>query len=200
MEWVAKLFEAAKLPTKFIVAIFLATTIPLLLPNKLVSALRFSEIIDSYGNYMGVASVLSGSILVIGFAVWVTQKLRQIYLRRNFEKLSIERLKDLDHAEKSVLREFYIQGQNTIKLPMDHPVVAGLLSSGILRIVGRHGQHSLAGMLMSMKIPDRLRKVITCEMLELPMGEPSEHDIEFLLENRPAFTRSIKREEAFLQW
>lgn len=109
-------------------------------------------------------------------------------------------MKGLDHAEKSVLREFYIQGQNTIKLPMDHPVVAGLLSSGVLSIVSQHGKHSLAGMLVSMKIPDRLREIITLEMLDLPVGEPSEQDIEFLKENRPPFTRSIQREEALLQW
>jgi len=200
MEWVAKLFEAAKLPTKFIVAIFLASTIPLFLPAEVVFALRLNEIIESYGNYMGVASVLSGSILIIEFAVWVSRGIRKTYLRRKLAKLSKERLKGLDHAEKSVLREFYIQGQNTIKLPMDHPVVAGLLSSGVLSIVGQHGKHSLAGVLVSMKIPDRLREIITLEMLDLPVGEPSEQDIEFLKENRPPFTRSIQREEALLQW
>jgi Super-infection exclusion protein B len=170
----------------------LAATIPLLLPADMVSVLRLSGVIEYYGNYMGVASVLSGSILVIEFAVWVSKKIRKTYLRRKLTKLSKERLRNLDHAEKSVLREFYIQGQNTINLPMDHSVVAGLLSSGVLSIVGQHGKHSLAGMLVSMKIPDRLTEVITPEMLELPVGEPSEQDIEFLRENRPPFTRSIQ--------
>lgn len=200
MELIAKLLDAAKLPTKFIVAIFLASTVPLLLPAELLSALRLSGVVDSYGRYMGIGSVLSGSVMAIEFTIWISKKVRQSYLRRKLTKLSKERLSSLDHAEKSVLREFYIQGQNTIKLPMDYPVVAGLLSSGILSIVGQHGKHSLAGMLFSMKIPDHLRKEITLEMLELPAGEPSEEEIEFLRANRPAFMQSIQREEALLRW
>lgn len=195
MEWIAKLFEAAKLPTKFIVSIFLASTIPLFLHSEMVSALRLSEIIDTYGSYMGVVSVLSGSILVIEAVLLLIRKAREGYVYRKIIKLSKDRLKMLDHAEKSVLREFYIQGQNTIKLPMDHPVVAGLRSSGILTVVGRHGKHSLAGLLVSMKIPDRLGEDITLEMLELPEDEPSEQDIDFLRENRPSFARFIQRDE-----
>ncbi|WP_280545990.1 super-infection exclusion protein B [Halomonas sp. 11-S5] len=200
MEFIAKFLDAAKLPTKFIVAIFFASTIPLLLPSELVAALRLSGILDSYGSYMGVTSVLSGSVMVIEFTIWVSKKIKKAHLRRRLSRLSKSRLRSLDHAEKAVLREFYIQGQNTIKLPMDQPVVAGLLSSGILSIVSQHGKCSLAGMLVSMKIPDRLSEEITLEMLDLPTGEPSEEDIEFLKENRPPFTRSIQREEAHLQW
>ena len=121
------------------------------------------------------------------------------YLRHKHIKISIERLKQLDQAEKSVLREFFIQGQNTIKLPMDNSVVAGLLDIGILSSVGQHGRHSLAGMLISMKIPDILRKKLTLQMLDLPLGKPSECDKEFLRTNRPPFSRSIEHENSLLQ-
>ncbi len=82
MEWIAKLFEAAKLPTKFIVSIFLASTIPLFLHSEMVSALRLSEIIDTYGSYMGVVSVLSGSILVIEAVLLLIRKAREGYVYR----------------------------------------------------------------------------------------------------------------------
>ena len=149
---------------------------------------------------MGIISVLFGLILVIEFTVWVSKKIKQIHLRLKLTQSAKKYLKNLDPAEQSALREFYIQQQNTITLPMDHPVVAGLLASGILRIVGKHGKHSLVGVLASMKISDRLQKVITRKMVGLPIGELSKQDIKFFLENRPPFTYYIQREEKLYNW
>ena len=199
MEWASKILEAAKLPTKFVVAVFLASTLLLFLSPEIILKLRLEKLLQEYGRYLGIASILSGSVLAIDLIAWLSRKLKKYFLRRKIRNLSKERLKSLDQAEKAVLREFFIQGRNTIKLPMDHPVVAGLLSAGVLTVVGQHGKHSLAGMLFSMKIPDVLSEEFTYEMLDLPAGEPSEEDVEFIRENRPAFMDRIERDEALLR-
>lgn len=62
-------------------------------------------------------------------------------------------LYNLDDKEIAVLREFFIQGQNTLQLPVGHPVVAGLIEKGILEQVGMIGENSLVGPLFSLSIP-----------------------------------------------
>ncbi|WP_305814118.1 super-infection exclusion protein B [Photobacterium leiognathi] len=122
-------------------------------------------------------------------------------LRENLKRLLLDRLEKLDPREKSVLREYYLQGQNTIKLPMDHPVVAGLINVGVLQLIGQHGRMSTAGMLFSMKISDFVRENLTNDLLDLPSGEPSHEEIDFLKNNRPPFMNSILREESlFNRW
>ena len=49
-------------------------------------------------------------------------------------------------------------------------------------------------MLFSMKISDFVRENLTYDLLDLPNGEPSESEIDFMRNNRPPFMGSINRE------
>jgi len=196
VEWISKVLEATKLPTKFIVVIFLASFALLLLPEDNLTSLKLVEFSNKYGIYIGIAALASGALLAVELVGYIWNTINHKVSSRKFKKSSLERLTQLDSSEKSVLREFYLQGQNTLKLPMDHPVVAGLINLGILHLVGQHGRMSAAGMLFSMKISDFVRKNLTYELLDLPSGQPSNEDIEFLKNNRPPFMGSIFREES----
>jgi len=200
MELLAKIIEAAKLPTKFICGIFLVAMALLCLPKELLETLYLKEFIDKYGLYIAITALGSGSLLLIEIliCIWKTAKTKIIH--HKIKKAAFERLQKLDSSEKSVLREFFIQGQNTIKLPMDHPVVAGLLDSGILSMVGSHGRMSMAGMLFSMQISEYMRKHLTYELVDLPHGQPTQTEIEFLKNSRPSFMSSIQREESIFNW
>lgn len=200
MEWISKLIEAIKLPTKFILSIFLVSIALLFLPQQVIDAFYLKEFKDKYGLFIGITALSSGALL---FTETIIFSWKKVSRRRDFDKLkkqAIERLQKLDHAEKAVLREFFLKGQNTLKLPMDHPVVAGLLSSGILNIVGSQGRMSLAGMLFSMKISDFIRKQLSAEMIDLPVSQPTQEQIEFLRNNRPDFVASIEHEESIFKW
>jgi len=194
VEWISKVIEAAKLPTKFIVVIFLVSFALLYFSDETLTSMKLSAFSKKFGLYIGIAALSSGALLLIEAIGYVWNSVNKHVSTGKFKKSSIERLKKLDSSEKSVLREFYLQGQNTIKLPMDHPVVAGLINVGILCLIGQHGRMSTAGMLFSMKISDFVRGNLTYDLLDLPNGEPSQNEIEFLKNNRPSFMHSIQRE------
>ena len=200
MDWINNLINLSKVPTKLIVVIFIVSGVLLWLPEATLKGLKLSEFANTYGLYVGITCVASGVVLLVELAMllWKTANKKISY--NKFKKSSLERITNLDASEKSVLREFYLLGQNTIKLPMDHPVVAGLINAGILVMVGRHGRMSVAGMLFSMKIADFVRSNLTYETLDLPSGEPTSEDIDFLRNNRPEFMPSISREDAVFSW
>jgi hypothetical protein len=186
MEWVTKIIEAAKLPTKFIVVIFLVAGGLILIPDGLLTAMKLKSFADKYGLYVGITALSSGALLLIeaGTAVWRIANKKIV--KSKLKKKIAERMASLDGSEKAVLREFYLQGQNTIKLPTDHPVVAGLLNSGVVIPVGQHGRMSLAGMLFSMKVTDSAKAHVTYELIDLPTGEPTQQELQFLRNNRPS--------------
>jgi len=134
MGLIKEMIEAAKLPMKFMFCIFFVSFALLFLPNDIMVTLHLKEFTAKYGIYVGIVMLGSGALLVseITLSAWSRFKARQAI--RKLNNSALDRLNRLDQSEKSVLREFYLQGQNTLQLPMDHPVVAGLISSGILTI------------------------------------------------------------------
>ena len=200
MEWISKLIEAAKLPTRFILCIFLVSFALLCLPQSLIVSLHLKEFIEKYAIYVGITILTSGALLIVELFIYSWNAARKKIGLRKIRKSAVERIQNLDPAGKGVLREFYLQRQNTIKLPMDHPVVARLLSDEILNLVGGQGRRSMAGLLFSMKISDFIRRQLTYDLLELPTNEPTQREMEFLRDNQPSFMSSIEREDSLLTW
>ena len=196
MEWISKIIEAAKLPTKFIVTIFLVSSAMLFLSDETLLSFKLNTFTDKYGLYIGVTALASGALLLSELVTYVWENFNNKLSSSKLRKSSMKRISNLDQSEKSVLREFYLEGQNTIKLPVDNPVVAGLINAGILEYVGRHGRMSTSGMLFSMKISNFVKSNLTYELIELPNGEPTKEEIDFLKNNRPIFIQNIKREDS----
>lgn len=98
-------------------------------------------------------------------------------------------IKNLDQHEKAVLREYYIQGKSTLKIPMDNPTVSGLIDKQILYLVGQYGEKSSEGMLFNFAINEKAREYLTYQILELPTGESSERDFERIRVSRPQWTK-----------
>lgn len=200
MEWIAKVIEIIKLPTKFIVAIFLFCSVLTFSSDSFLESIGFSSFKEDYKIYISLGFLVSAILLTIElFSVIQRKRKLKKMIGKQRERID-RRLMTLDSSEKGVLREFYLQGQNTIKLPMDHPVVAGLLSAGILTQVGHHGRMSLAGMLISMRIADYARQNITLDKIDLPYGEPTNQEMDFLRNNRPDFMSQIMREDSLFRF
>ncbi len=187
MEWIHKVHEPTQVFKKFVLCIFLAAAALLTFPEGFLERLHLAVLMDSHGIYIGVIGLVSGALL-LSEALFYTGKtvIGKIRLNR-LKKASQERIRNLDESEKAVLREFFLQGQNTIKLPRDHPVVAGLIDCGILRVVGDQGRMSLSGMLYNIKISEWIRPEISSELLNMPSGQPTPEESEFLSLNRPGF-------------
>ena len=196
MEWISEMIKVTKIPTKFIIVIFLVSSALSFLPEEALTDLKLAEFSKKFGLYIGITTLATCFILLMELITHNWKYYNILSSSIKFKKSTLHRLNQLDMSEKSVLREFYLQGQNTLKFPMDHPVIAGLISAGILRLVGQHGKMSTAGMLFSMKISDFAREKLNNELLDLPNGQPSEKDLNFLKNNRPSFIALIHREES----
>jgi len=194
-DWAAKLIEFLRLPTKLVAVICLVSALLTFLSPDDLSKLHLDSLQKEYAPILGIVFLVSAILLVLEAVIWVYSILMLLWNRYRLSNRAVGLMDELDTKEIAVLREFFIQGQFTLQLPMDHPVVAGLLRKGILFFVGEIGSGSLAGILVPMSISEPVKKRITYEYLGLPEGEPTESEIEWVRRNRPEFMGELDRRQ-----
>jgi len=192
MEWLTRILDAAKVPTRIVAWVFAVTGLILLANEKALQFLQITEFMAKYGMYVGVVFLGSAALLLIDIMAFLFNRAMLAQSRSRLKTDILQKIKTLDSYEKAVLREFFIQGRHTIRLPIDHSVVAGLREHGILHIVGQHGQMSVVGMLFPTAISDFAKKHLTNDSIDLPGGKPSDRDIAFIRQHRPEFTAEIE--------
>ncbi len=185
MDWITKLLDVKKIPTNWIFIIWVILLLLLFLPEEFIGKLELTEFKKDYGKFFGIIFLASSGLLIVFCASWIYKKINSRSLKKKYKALIIESVLNLDSHEKAVLREFYIQGKNTIKIPMDNPTVSGLINKRIIYQVGRYGEMSSVGMLFNYAISETARKQLTLEIVELPSGEPTQQEIERIRNSRP---------------
>lgn len=195
MEWLPRILDALKLPIRYLWTIAIATGVVLILPDFWAAKLHIADMRSQFGTGIGVAFIASASIGLVDTIVRVSE-----FFKRNRQKAlaGIERLSylsKLDAHEKAVIRDFFLHGKNTIKLPIDHPSVVNLLSHRILKQACRYGERSLAGMLFPVTLSKDVADLISDEMIAWPNDPESPEGREFLIENRPEFTPEIEHHD-----
>ncbi|WP_305814117.1 hypothetical protein [Photobacterium leiognathi] len=61
MEWISKIIEAAKLPTKFIVVIFLVSSVLLFISEEVLTSFKLADFAKRFGLYIGITSLGTGA-------------------------------------------------------------------------------------------------------------------------------------------
>ncbi|MDP2207695.1 MAG: superinfection exclusion B family protein [Bacteroidota bacterium] len=193
MDWISKFLDISKVPTKIIFWIFLLSGFLLLMPSGWLTTLRLDEFLKDYGKFVGIGFVGSAVLLLVQAFLWLRQKSRQSKQKKEFEESVQTKLMQLDNFEKAVVREFYLQGKNTILLPVDDPTVAGLLQKRVLRVVSRNGEMSLAGMLFPVALSSFAEQHVTPQLVDLPTGSPTQAQVADIVQARPKFIAGIER-------
>lgn len=180
-------FDFTKLPTKIFVVTSIASGIYLFTPERFIKTLHLNKF-EAYAGYVGIAFVFSTILVTINFTIWVYEKIDykfRVKKLKNEFKLALE---SLDPKEKAVLREFAIQGQNSVKMPFDDTVVSGLIDKGILRFNKQLGNSFIAnGSMVSLSISKYIDEIITPEHLGLSKTMTEEEKY-IIRENRPVWT------------
>jgi hypothetical protein len=193
MEWVSKLFDklfdAHKLPITIVIVLAMGSGGLLFLPPGYVAKLRLDALLVAQGQWIGLTFLVSSSLLFVKAVTWIWKMLRRWMLRGKIRKA----IKQLDHAQKAVLREFFLQEQHVIELPIDHPNVVGLLKSGILETQMNSGMQSTVGILVPCRASDYAAKLLKPSELGWTVGRPSQSDLERLMQMRPPFARELDR-------
>lgn len=109
------------------------------------------------------------------------------------------RVNALDAAEQAILREFFLQGRNTIAAPVNDLAVAGLLTDEVLAQVGGQLQPTPQGLVAAVRIDAALRRQLTPRAIALSAWAPPEAERRRLLDTRPAFVGEVARWDAIFQ-
>lgn len=208
MEWLTKIGELAKLPVKFVAVVALVTGIVLFLPKNVSQVLYVSQLREDFGVYIAIAFLISSATLIIEAVTRIFNQIRRQVENRQRKTATRKRLESLDSAEQSVVREFYLDGQSTIKLPIDNPTVARLIRDGILFQIGTLGQQSTVGLLFPLALSETAKNFLTAKELGLSqyiIGSDGDNwmvndeGIQWIRESRPAFMQKVERDRAILE-
>lgn len=188
MEHLKTLFDFSKLPTKFFLLFALASGFILFAKPEWLSIIEIGSIKEEYGKYIGLTFVISTGLVVINFLIWIQKYISNKIRVFKFKKEYSENIKMLDPQEKAVIREFFIRAQTSIEMPIDDPVVNGLISKNILKINKQFGNSFIMnGMNASVSLMKRAEKTLILSDIDLNEN-PSEDEIELIKNNRPSWT------------
>ena len=196
-ELLSKLFDIGKLPSKVVTLICLVSGTLLFSPATFHEKLHTKALVETYGLYVGLAFIASVALLGLNIFIWLYGCGTRFVTRCRWRRDLARAIARLDHAEVAVLREFFLQGKQSLMLPMDEPTVAGLINKGMIRRISSLGQQSLAGMLFPVATDPDLYDALRQhpQHLGMPPGEPTQADIARLSSERPGFMREVARVE-----
>ena len=163
----------------------------LFLPVHLLRVLGLYQFISDNNHFIGLG-------MIIGIAYFVSQLLGVLvdegisYLKQKRLIENIEhKISLLDLSERSLLREFFLQGATTLTLPKSEMAVKSLLNSGILECIGNERHYAIHGPTADYKISMKARMYLNRQILRLPPGEPTVEDLQALIKTRPTFISHI---------
>ncbi len=162
----AKLFDIGKLPSRVVLLFGVVSGIFLFAPSTLTRSLGTQPVVETHRFVFGLVFVASSSLLMINVCIWFLAKFRDWHAAIAFRSGLPCLISNLDFAEISVLREYWLQGKSTITLPLDDPTVAGLVEKRFLRLVGEYRMPTIAGVLTPMQMNPILSIELKREQLE----------------------------------
>ena len=195
------ILKVITLPMKIIIAIFLFSIAIIIMPKEWLEILGLTTFVAKNIQWITLVSLFTASLIIVnigyGLIKWIkacVSKLKR-KAQENIKKENIDKkLLDLDHTEKSVLREFIIKRAYTIKLPVMEPPVTSLIESSILESVGNFYMDTICGPLYNIKINEYVKDRLTNEMFGLPNTEDlTEKEEQWIHNNRPHFMEKLER-------
>jgi len=179
------IFDLKKLPTKFFLVFSIVSGFILFSDEDLLKKLNLAKIDENYGTFIGLVFLLSSGLVIVNLIIWINKKL---YFEYRFSKSKGElakSLKMLDPHEKSVIREFSIRQQSSVSMPIDDPVITGLIDKGILKFNKQFGDSMITSMGKApVSLGKYAEKLIRLEDIDLK-NDLSESEKEEILNKRP---------------
>ncbi|WP_299326191.1 super-infection exclusion protein B [uncultured Maribacter sp.] len=188
-KYLKAIFDLTKLPTKFFFLLSAVSGFVLFVDQKFLNEKLFLDNVkENYGWILGIIFILSTGLVLVNFVIWIFKSIRRKILINKWKKKFAERIKTLDRFEKSILREFILNGQKSVEMPIDNPSVSGLLDNNILVMNRQFGNSSIMnGLKTSLSINESVMEIL--ELKDIDLSEPpTEKEIEFAKNNRPEWT------------
>jgi len=161
MEWLTRIFEFLKLPTRIIAFSCLFSGLLFFIPKKIKDTLNLSAIVQEYGEYFGFAFLLSFVYLIFIFVSYIIAKYKKYKLNKKFEDGIEETLEGLLYPEKCLLREFVLQNKSVIEVPIGSTEVVSLFNKGIVEYASNNIRSFIFGDFVCIQINNKAKKYLT---------------------------------------
>ena len=188
-KYLKAIFDLTKLPTKFFFLLSAVSGFMLFIDQKFLNEKLFLDNVkEKYGWVLGIIFILATGLVIVNFVIWVFKTIQRKILIKKWKKKFAERVRNFDRFEKSILREFILNGKKSVEMPIDNPSVSGLLDKNILVMNKQFGNSSIMyGMKTSLSVNESVMEIL--EFKDLDLSEPpTEKEIEFAKNNRPEWT------------
>ncbi|WP_159520610.1 superinfection exclusion B family protein [Sunxiuqinia indica] len=187
-KFLLKLFDINKIPTKLIFVLWLSSSLILFVPERFLTRLNLTDFLVEYGKYIGITFIVTSGFLIVVLISYISRLINSKTFSRKIKRKILNEIQNLNFHEKALLREFYINGKNTLQLPIDDDTVTGLTNKHILYQASNTGFTYIHGAYFPYSITEIASKNLTHEMINLPKNL-TEEDEQFLIENRPEWAK-----------
>lgn len=188
MEYIRALFDLTKLPAKFFFLFAVICGFILFATDEILETIQLTELKAKYGWIIGLTFILSTGLVIVNLIIWLYKYWNGKILLKKIKNEFGKSVKSLDPHEKSVIREFVLNGQSSIEMPIDDPVITGLLQKRILKINKQFGNSFImSGRYAPVSLNKYAESVLEPKDIDLSEN-PTEDEIEFARNNRPKWT------------
>lgn len=160
-------------------------------PSAVMETLRLDVFVQQYAHYLGLGLIIGSAYLLTQVASYfLDEAITYLKSKRNVEVIE-KKVRLLDPTERALLREFFLQGETILTLPEAEPAVMSLVETNILQPMGNQRHYAIQGSTADFKISMQARSYLNRQVLRLPVGEPSQEEMQLLIKARPTFANSI---------
>ncbi|MDT0293975.1 super-infection exclusion protein B [Mesonia ostreae] len=156
------LIDFGKIPIKIFLLFGIVSGILLFSSAEFLKDLKLSEFENDYGKFFGIVFIVCIAFIGLSILYFIKNKIeRKLNYNKN-TKYIVNELSCLDPFEQAVIREFTIQQRQTVTMPIDNAIVAGLLNKRILKQVSNIGD--------GLYLPLSLSKIVNEKLKETDLG------------------------------
>lgn len=196
MDWITKIFDFLKLPTKIITYLACLSGLLLILPKQIIKILQLTDFINEYGKYFGIAFLVFSVYLLFIFIPYTYKKVSKMYKIKKSNKQFYNNVKiilqNLTYPEKCLLREFFLQQKDVIEVPINNTEVISLLNKGIIQYASKNVRSFVFGNFIYIQINMVAKDSFTIDTYGLPNEPTTVANRKKITQERPGFIKSLE--------
>jgi hypothetical protein len=186
---IGKILIILKSP-KLLVGIALSAALILYLPTS-----HSRDIAGEFGKWIYIIFIASLTMLSIEGITYLYKKWQDRSVSRHVSEAIANRLAVLTEQEKAILREFHLQDQNLIKMPINNVNVVSLTQDGIILLMQQMPEFHHGHRLGLYSLSRYTAELLTDEILGFPEEGPTSENIERIERMRPMFAVEIQHKD-----
>ncbi len=160
-------------------------------PKGILSIVHLDSVVSSNSHYIGLAFIIGIAYIITQVVNYFLDEAISVLKNKRVTEVIEEKVKLLDPTERALLREFFLQGETVLTLPQDETAVKSLVATNIIEHLGNQKHYAIQGPTADYKISMRARIYLNRQVLRLPVGEPSQEEMQNLIKARPTFANNL---------